>query len=323
VSGEARHVQLLAGEGASSRALAELLSRRGHAVLVARDLEEARRQAPPDVCLADIGERGARGLDALEDLRRSGRREPFAVLSAFADWEACRRALRLGALDFLVRPFVPDELLRVVEDDLDRHRTQTLGRWRRSFSALPATIERAAREVAAYGLRCALGPAARARIATACGELVENVVRHAYRGAPGPVHLALTVDDRHLTLAVRDQGVGFDVAALGLEHMQNCADGGLARVSALCEDLRIDSSAAGTHVHAGFDVARVLFEGEEGLDLSELDWLAPETTRSLLGVLARPRHDLPVNLTPAIAVTIGRLLAGPDPQRVLQTALWS
>ena len=225
-------------------------------------------------------------------------------------------------LELLAEPFAVEGLLRTVEAPLSTA-ARTPGRFTRIFPATPASIDRAAREVSAFSLRCSISPTARARVATCCAELVENAVRHAHTDSAGTVEVELTIDGRRVEMVVRDCGKGFDAVALGLDHMIDARDGGLARVSALSEDFQIESSDAGTVARASFDIFRVRFDGEGGLDLSEHDWLAPETTRGLLEVLTGPAREENLELSPALAVTVGRLLAGPDRRRVLQTALWS
>lgn len=324
-----RDIVLLAEAGPVADAIAGALAERGHAVDLVLDPAQLAHRPRPDVLVVDLGHRGPRALDPVQGLGRPGHPPRVVVLSAQRDVDECRRALRLGAADYLAKPFPIDEFLRAVEDGTPEDgapeaESRAAGRFRRGFPATAGAIDRASREVAAYGLRCALSPTARSRVATSCAELVENVVRHAYPADAGRVEIELAVSPRQLALVVRDEGVGFDAVGLGLEHMTDARDGGLARVSALCEDLRLESGPAGTTAHASFDVYRVRFDGEEGLDLSEHDWLAPETTRGLLDHLAGPDDEREsLHLSPALAVTVGRLLAGPDPRRVLQTALWS
>lgn len=319
-----RDIVLLAEAGPVSSAIAAALAERGHAVDLVLDPARLADRPRPEVLVVDLGHRGARALDPVQGLVQGrGQATRLVVLSAERDVEECRRALRLGAADYLAKPFPVDEFLRAVEGEEPDAETRAPGTFRRSFPASAGAIDRATREVAAYALRCSLSPTARARVATCCAELVENVVRHAYPTGAGRVDLELSVTPRQLSLVVRDEGVGFDAVALGLEHMTDARDGGLARVSALSEDMRLESGPAGTTAVASFDVFRVRFDGEDGLDLSEYDWLAPETTRSLLGLLDGPNARDPLHLSPALAVTVGRLLAGPDPRRVLQTALWS
>lgn len=100
------------------------LERDGYAVLVAdtgqRALEAAARATPDlvvlDLMLPDLsGEEVARSLRALSDV-------PIIMLTAKAAEEDRVAGLRLGADDYLVKPFSPRELLARVEAVLRRAR---------------------------------------------------------------------------------------------------------------------------------------------------------------------------------------------------------
>lgn len=317
-------ITLLTEAGPVADAVEAVLAERGHQVRQAFEVSELLRDGDSGILVIDLGMRGPLALQPIHDLRASGciRYTRIVVLTAHESVEECRMALQIGASDYLSKPFAVEAFLRIVEAPLSTA-ARTPGRFTRIFPATPASIDRAAREVSAFSLRCSISPTARARVATCCAELVENAVRHAHTDSAGTVEVELTVDGRRVEMVVRDCGKGFDAVALGLDHMIDARDGGLARVSALSEDFQIESSDAGTVARASFDIFRVRFDGEGGLDLSEHDWLAPETTRSLLEVLTGSDREENLELSPALAVTVGRLLAGPDRRRVLQTALWS
>ena len=54
---------------------------------------------------------GASGFDVLEHLRRQGVRTPVLIASARSDTRDKMRALDLGAIDYITKPFWPQELL--------------------------------------------------------------------------------------------------------------------------------------------------------------------------------------------------------------------
>jgi len=72
-----------------------------------------------------------------------------------------------------------------------------------------------------------------------------------------------------------------------------------------------------------FRASRVAFEEESGVDLSELDFLGPELSRRILQALREGQDQELFHLSPALAVVVGRLLAGPDPRERIEQALWS
>ncbi len=321
------HVLIVEDEPTQAQALALALGSQGCEVTVAHSGEQALEHTGADVLVADVGLPGIDGLELIARLRERGERPRAVVVSGRPDLEACRRALRLGAAEFLTKPVAVERIVvaALEASEPEAHQRHTTARFERTFAAAAGAVEEAPRELAAYAQRCAIGPAGRARIAGTCAELVENAVRHAYPSSPGSVQVAAEASRRELRLTVRDAGVGFDPLDRELDHLSDSSAGGLARAATLAEDVRIDSApGSGTCVQASFCVLRTHFDEEEQVDLSELDWLSPETSRRLLTACSEhPEGASRFYLSPALAVCLGRLLAGPDPRRVLRTALWS
>jgi FixJ family two-component response regulator len=325
VSTRPLHILLASSEPRLAESLTEILQDRGHRVVHVPDAETAITVPEPEVFLLDVGLDSIRGLDALERFRRNGSSSRCVVLSAVPSLDACRRAMRLGAEDFLTTPLDVRQLVSAVEGDP----AHTTSRARRkahamTYDADPASVERGTRNLAAYALQLGITPACRARIASCCAEILDNAQRHAYPLETGLVHVNCEVVERELVVTIRDQGVGFDAVTAGLERMRRSLDGGLARVSALSEHVLVESEPGrGTSVRARFALYRSALESDGELDLSELDWFEPSTSRMVLESLADAERSESFQLSPALAVTLGRLLAGPDSRRVLQTALWS
>jgi anti-sigma regulatory factor (Ser/Thr protein kinase) len=196
--------------------------------------------------------------------------------------------------------------------------------YRRIYEASEEAIEDGPRDLAAYALRCGISPATRSRIATACAEAIDNVVRHAYGVEGGEVLISAGIDGRDLCVTVHDEGMGFDPVLAGLDELHDSRDGGLARCAALSEDLQVESSiGGGTDVLLRFSAYRVHFDEERHVDLSELDFLCPRTSRRVLETLELAGNEDLFHLSPALAVTVGRLLAGPGERRTVRSALRS
>jgi len=105
-------------------ALQKRLAWMGHEVLTAEDGEQALRLAmeeAPDLMLLDIELPGLSGLDILKRLaeKRSSVPPQFTpevvVITAFGTIDRAVEAIRLGASDFLTKPFEPDHLSAVIE----------------------------------------------------------------------------------------------------------------------------------------------------------------------------------------------------------------
>lgn len=78
----------------------------------------------PDAAIIDIMMPSVDGFDLLQRFRKSPGTTtlPVIVLTVLRHNEAMRKALRLGADDFLCKPFNPDELLIRLERLLPRDR---------------------------------------------------------------------------------------------------------------------------------------------------------------------------------------------------------
>jgi FixJ family two-component response regulator len=76
----------------------------------------------PGCLLLDIRMPHLTGLDVQRAVNNSGRALPIILMTGFADLDACILGMKAGAIDFLVKPFDEDQLLRAVDTSLDRCR---------------------------------------------------------------------------------------------------------------------------------------------------------------------------------------------------------
>lgn len=104
--------------------LSDRLGREGHLVETASDgrtgLERA-VQEPFDLILLDVMLPGQNGFDVLRDLRQQGVETPVIMLTARGQVVDKVVGLKLGADDYLTKPFEMMELLARVEARLRRH----------------------------------------------------------------------------------------------------------------------------------------------------------------------------------------------------------
>lgn len=300
-------------------AVSALLRRRGHDVLTATSAEQALSLGAPDVLVSDLFLGSSSGLELLEELHTRGARPHTVFVTGRPSLEDCRRALHLGASAFLTKPFRLEELVRAVETRSQS--TPPAPGFEKSYLSTPACVELAARDVAAYALRCGMTPAARGRLASCVAELVDNSRRHAYVHARGRIRVEALVDERSLVCRVADDGLGFDPVVAEQARTARPRSGGLARCSALAEDLHVDTAPGnGTCVTARFSSSRVDFEEEGAVDLTEHDFFTPDLSRRVLHALEK--HDTAglFRLSPALAVVVGRLLAGAGAPRIRDEA---
>jgi FixJ family two-component response regulator len=78
----------------------------------------------PACLVLDVRMPGTSGLDHFEDLAARGLKIPVLFITAYADVQMAVRAMKLGAVEFLEKPFNGQQLLekiqRAVEEDADR-----------------------------------------------------------------------------------------------------------------------------------------------------------------------------------------------------------
>jgi CheY-like chemotaxis protein len=118
-------ILLVEDEDTLRRVVRDLLEQEGYAVCEARDGSEALEQVDqhaPDLVLLDLNLPTVDGYTVLAQLRsRPATRDlPIIVLSARGDEENEVRVLRLGATDFLTKPFRPRALTARLETALGR-----------------------------------------------------------------------------------------------------------------------------------------------------------------------------------------------------------
>jgi two-component system NtrC family response regulator len=120
------------------KALGRALRDAGHEVLETTSAREGQRllaERAVDVCVVDNVMPEKSGLDLIREYVATvpeGERPQFLMMTAHATVESAIEAMKLGALDYLQKPFEIDELLVVVRRALDHQRLRTEYRYLRS-----------------------------------------------------------------------------------------------------------------------------------------------------------------------------------------------
>jgi DNA-binding response OmpR family regulator len=133
--------------------LREYLEREGYAVLEAADGQMAldlARAARPDLVVLDLGLPGLPGDEVARLLRKDGDL-PIVMLTAKASENDRVAGLRLGADDYVVKPFSPRELVARVEAVLRRSRTSSTASTDISYGDGRLRIDTERREVRGDG----------------------------------------------------------------------------------------------------------------------------------------------------------------------------
>ena len=95
-----------------------ILKPEGWDVITARDGKLGLQKAieeKPDLIITDLKLPTMHGLDVLEELNRRGYHIPTIVMTFHGSEETAIRAFRLGAVDYLIKPFEIDDMLNAID----------------------------------------------------------------------------------------------------------------------------------------------------------------------------------------------------------------
>jgi two-component system, NtrC family, response regulator AtoC len=125
------------------RSFEKLLTEEGYQVLNAASAESGLQLAAargPDLVIMDIRLPGMNGLEAFERLHASDPKLPVIIMTAFGTTETAIKATRMGAFDYILKPFDIPDMLTTIGKALDA------GRFMRTPVALNTTPEKAGRD---------------------------------------------------------------------------------------------------------------------------------------------------------------------------------
>jgi DNA-binding NtrC family response regulator len=110
-------ILLVEDEKMTRVALSDTLTREGHEVTTCADGEaglEAIGSQDFAVVLTDLRLPRADGMELLRAVQDRGGHTKVIIMTAFASTESAVQALRLGAYDYITKPFQPDEVLTIL-----------------------------------------------------------------------------------------------------------------------------------------------------------------------------------------------------------------
>ena len=84
----------------------------------AKGLEDIRANGS-DLLVTDLSMPGLSGLDLLQAIRQVDVELPVIMITGFSTEDNAIRALRLGATDFIKKPFDMDKLLQLIDSNLN------------------------------------------------------------------------------------------------------------------------------------------------------------------------------------------------------------
>ena len=119
-----RKILVVDDEAGIRRGCERVLRPQGYDVLMAetgeKGLEMLRGQPDIDLVLVDLRMPGISGFEFLLQAGEIAAETVFVMITAYATIESAVEATKRGAYDFIAKPFVPDQLLRLVDRALER-----------------------------------------------------------------------------------------------------------------------------------------------------------------------------------------------------------
>ena len=92
--------------------------------------------APYDVILCDWKMPGFDGLDVVEELHRRSPESTVVMISGYPAVSRATEAMKRGAMDYVAKPFTPEEIMETVKKAVQRKVTeekQVLGRFEKNY----------------------------------------------------------------------------------------------------------------------------------------------------------------------------------------------
>ncbi len=102
--------------------LAEVLREEGFRVSATGDSLEALtllKREEFDLLITDLKMKGLKGLDLLEEAKKVAPTTPVIIITAFGTVESAIKAMKMGAYDYITKPFQMDELLLTLRKALE------------------------------------------------------------------------------------------------------------------------------------------------------------------------------------------------------------
>ncbi len=107
--------------------LGQLLTSEGYEVELSSSGEEALEKFPSpsvDVVLLDLLMPGMDGIEVLRRIKKIDPAVPVIIITAYGSVESAIAAMKIGALDYVQKPFKHDDLLLTLEKAIERKRLQ-------------------------------------------------------------------------------------------------------------------------------------------------------------------------------------------------------
>jgi len=122
--GEVGRILVIDDESIIREVLEDILAREGHTITAVGDAEtglKALDQNPFDLVVLDLMLPGLGGLETLKEIKSKEPDQVVVMITAYGSVETAVQAMRMGAHDYLTKPFKNEDVLRTLRNGL-RHR---------------------------------------------------------------------------------------------------------------------------------------------------------------------------------------------------------
>jgi two-component system, NtrC family, response regulator AtoC len=112
-------ILLVEDEKIIRKTLTDILTKENYEVISFGDGDEAFKYIENnifyDVVITDLRLPGINGIEILKKVKESNSKTVVIIITAFASVETAIEALKLGAYDYLTKPFSPEQLLSILK----------------------------------------------------------------------------------------------------------------------------------------------------------------------------------------------------------------
>jgi two-component system response regulator HydG len=116
----AQQIHIVEDDVAFGKMLTSFLERKGFNVTVSLSGEKARKtisESNFDLLITDLKLPDDSGLDLLEFSQKTSPKTKVILMTGYAEVDTAVKAIKKGALDYISKPFRPEELLMIIETD--------------------------------------------------------------------------------------------------------------------------------------------------------------------------------------------------------------
>ncbi|HET8803630.1 MAG TPA: sigma-54 dependent transcriptional regulator, partial [Aequorivita sp.] len=116
----AQQIHIVEDDVAFGKMLTSFLERKGFEVTVSLTGENARKSITEnnfDLLITDLKLPDDSGLELLEFAQKTSQKTKVILMTAYSEVDTAVKAIKKGALDYISKPFRPEELLMIIEED--------------------------------------------------------------------------------------------------------------------------------------------------------------------------------------------------------------